>query len=1070
MNPAKMLPPRPARVLERSRLVDRLAAWEDKKLVIIHGQAGQGKSTLASSYLRTLKRPSVWYNMDREDDDPAVFLSCLGRALQQKWPAAIPDLPGIPRFRYRLGKKSHNISRWVAQAFGRLTEESLIVFDDYNITSTTAVHHILKILIESTPPHIRFILLSRMQPDVEVARLRARRAVAELTGDDLRFSDDEVKELFALVFGMHLNDRDIRFINNTAEGWAAGLVLMHEYLMSRRPEERQVLVSGRHLSNFKNQVFDYLAQEVFLQLPQAMQSFLLRTSVVDHLTEPLIELLTGMRTAGSYGSRPGQKMLDELRRKNLFVTVSDDGPPVVRYHALFREFLRKKFVSETNSSEVRRLYGAAAGHFERSGDIVRTINLLIESGQFDKAATRLERYGSDLLSRGMTKTILRWIEEMPREYADRPWFVFFRAVATRFTDPAKAFSLFGLALRKFEFDDSVRNALSGRMLSLAGLVEACFYTGGDFKRMERAAAKAALLLERRGRESAEARARLLLAFGTACFFTGRLAQGSRALKEALVLFRKTGDYFYQIQTAIYLAPCAIYSGDFRLAREAVQSGFEAYASIPDETSGLAALYMAQAMTSLFEGKFGEAQDCINKCHSLAHEYDLEALDFLSLDIGGWLKTAASQYDEAERLLMECKQKARELNNAFFHASASHLLAINYLHQDRLDEALAEALHAIKVRSRLGSRLFSAVSMGALGAVYAGLGKRSKAENTLRRALSIFRRIGACQQEAGVLLVLARLKVEAGETGNGLKLMNAAFSIARQRGFAYFPLSTPQDVRALARIAAESGMPIGNCILPPGMEAGPWLRIYCLGGFRVERNQAPVTEKEWKGRLSKTLLKLLAAGTGRGITRDAAIEALWPEHGDRDKSLLTSLIYRLRKIIDRPDAKVSGSCIVQEGNLLCLHKEAVWTDVRQFLLHIDEAARLKDVDPTGAMNEYEKAFGIYKGELLPEEVYDDWAVHAREVLRSAYFKAIEEAAGLSDSLGDKGRAAALFERLFLADPCNENACRWLMSWYIAGGRRGEALRIFERCERALRGELDVEPDAKTMELYRAIIGG
>lgn len=91
-----------------------------------------------------------------------------------------------------------------------------------------------------------------------------------------------------------------------------------------------------------------------------------------------------------------------------------------------------------------------------------------------------------------------------------------------------------------------------------------------------------------------------------------------------------------------------------------------------------------------------------------------------------------------------------------------------------------------------------------------------------------------------------------------------------------------------RTLAESGMPICNCILLPGMETGPWLRIYCLGGFRVERNQAPVTEKEWKGRFSKTLLKLLAAGTGRGITLDAAIDALWPEHGDRDKSLLTVL--------------------------------------------------------------------------------------------------------------------------------------------------------------------------------------
>lgn len=178
----------------------------------------------------------------------------------------------------------------------------------------------------------------------------------------------------------------------------------------------------------------------------------------------------------------------------------------------------------------------------------------------------------------------------------------------------------------------------------------------------------------------------------------------------------------------------------------------------------------------------------------------------------------------------------------------------------------------------------------------------------------------------------------------------------------------------------------------------------------------------------------------------------------------------RKIIDQPGAKPSDSCIVQEGNLLCLNNDVVWTDVWQFLLNIDEAARLRAMAPAKAMDEYEKAFALYKGDLIPEEIYDDWAIHAREEFRAAYFRAIEDAAGLSESLGDKGRAAALFERLFLADPCNEHACRWLMSWHMAAGRRGEAMRIFERCERALSRELDLEPDEKTRTLYKSIIGG
>ncbi len=125
--------------------------------------------------------------------------------------------------------------------------------------------------------------------------------------------------------------------------------------------------------------------------------------------------------------------------------------------------------------------------------------------------------------------------------------------------------------------------------------------------MGRDAALAQTLLKQNRRASPGARARLLLAMGMAWFFIGRLQQASDALRQALALFRKQGDHFYQITTAIYLTPCALYQGDFRLARETVDRGLEANAAIPDEAGGHAALFLVSAMTSLFAGDFAEAQ-------------------------------------------------------------------------------------------------------------------------------------------------------------------------------------------------------------------------------------------------------------------------------------------------------------------------------------------------------------------------------------------------------------------------------------------------------------------------------
>ncbi len=1077
MNLTKILPPRPVNILERERLINRLRSWEDKKLVIIHGQAGQGKSTLAAGYIGTLTTPSVWYNMDLEDDNPAVFLSCLGQAIQRAYPGRVPKLPLIPQNRYGIGGMSQGIGRWVGQVFGNLPSQSLIVFDDYNLSSPLTLQHLLKALMEFTPPHIRFMLISRMQPELEIARLRAKRIVGEITGDDLKFSDTEVQDLFNTVFGMQLARNEVSLVNRTAEGWAAGLVLMHEYFASKNPLDRSASLARGRQSGFQAHVFEYLAQEVFAHLPTEMQGFLLRTSIVDYLPTPLMELLTDLPASAGQGRMTTHGMVEELRKKNLFVTAVDDDATILRYHALFREFLLKKLLAQAKPVEVKKLYTIAARYFKDTDDPVRTVNLYLSSGQFEQAVHQIEACGRELIARGQTQTLLRWLEALPLDFGDRPWFLFYKAVACRFIDPRRALTFFDRSHAGFRSERGAGSSVPGQMLSLCGIIEACFYTGGNFKRMERAAATANTLLKQGSKGSVDARARLLLAVGTAYFFVGRLKQGIEALQQALELFRKIGDHFYQIHSAIYLAPCSIYYGDFRLAREAVRKGFEALKSIPDETGGEAALHMAQAMTALFEGSFDEAQESIDKCHGLAHEYDLEAFDFLSLDIGGWLKTATGDHENAEQLLRECKRKGKELENAFFNASAAHLLAVNYLHQNKLSDALKEADYSLSVRAQMGSKLFYATSLSVIAAVHLKLGKIALAERELLRVLKIFQKIGAAQQQANVLLLLAKTSLKRKNTHDANHYLQGGFRIGQERGFTYYYLLNANSVTELAKTALVANI----CPEYSGLllkkysanEGSSRIKISCLGGFSVQRGSTVIKDSEWKSKRSKALIKLLVAQDGQKVPRDVIIEALWPgPPSESNRLTLNSMLHRVRKLLESyAGAEKNDACILQEGNLLGLNNDAVWTDVGEFLSRIEIAVKMKHGNERKkAVEEYEKAFALYQGDFLPQDLYEDWAAEARDRIRLVFFKALEDAAELSDSLGDKSKAALLHEKLFHADPCNEKACRWLMSWHLAAGQRSEAIRIYERCQRALSKELDVEPDAKTKTLYRSIIGG
>jgi LuxR family maltose regulon positive regulatory protein len=1077
MNLPKFLPPKLSNVLMRERLVTKLKLWDDKKLVMIHAQAGQGKSTLAAEYVQSLRSQSIWYNIDREDDNPTVFLSSLGQAVGNACPRQSATQPMVPGNRFGIGGIQQGATRWIEEVFNKISIPLCIVFDDFNNSSPTAeLRFLLKMLFEHTPPHIRFILISRAQPDIELARLRAKQEVGELTGNDLKFNDAETHELFNTVFGMPLPEKEASAINQLTEGWPVGIVLIHEYLSVAADGGRTTELFKQRTDGFRAHVFDYLTQEVFSVLPRDLQQFLLRTSISDHLPVALIESLAGIRGSKQTIAATVHSYIQDLRKRNLFVTTIDDATSVIRYHSLFREFLLRKLIALSDPNEVRKLYSIAAHYFESSGDIVRVVDLLISSGQFDRAVKAIESNGIELIVRGQVQTLLRWIQALPLDYVSRPWFLLFRAIAFRFVDPRTALNFYNLALTGFRDARSVRNGTLGRMLSLCGLIEASFHMGGDFKRMELAAAAALSLLKRHKRASQAVRARLALAIGTAFFFIGRLREGTDYLRKALELFRRIGDHFYQIQSAIYLAPCSDYYGDFPGSRAALRQGFEALKYIPHETGGEAALHMAQAMTALFEGRFKEAEECINRCFGLAYKHELEAFNFLSLDIGGWLKTAKGEYEAAESLLKQCRIKGEERENAFFTASSAHLLAVNYLHQNKLDSAEAEAEYALSMRARSGSRLFYAVSLTVKGIIDVRCGRIAKGERSLLHARQLFQRCDAPQQEANVLLALAELNLKKKKDNQVKKYLEDGLRKGEELGFSYYYLFSPADLAVLLREALNRGIRRDFCLSLLNIYNQPAilpsLRIFCLGEFAVYRDGKQIKDAEWKGKQAKNLVKMLAAYQGQKCPRDVIFEVLWPDASPgAQRDNLASLIYRIRKTLDETDSRDSGSCIVMSDEHLFLNPSRVWTDAGQFLVHLDRAERLRTAsDPPRSFEEYEKAFKLYRGDFLPDDLYDDWIIGTRDSLRARYINALCEMAKTAETSGEPAKAIEAYGRLFQTNECDEGACRWLMSHYLAIGNKNDALRIYERCQLALRRRLDSDPEEQTTKLYRSIIGG
>jgi len=246
-----------------------------------------------------------------------------------------------------------------------------------------------------------------------------------------------------------------------------------------------------------------------------------------------------------------------------------------------------------------------------------------------------------------------------------------------------------------------------------------------------------------------------------------------------------------------------------------------------------------------------------------------------------------------------------------------------------------------------------------------------------------------------------------------------------------------------------------------------LRIQLLGNFGVLVNGRPVREDEWARRKSKLLVKLLALQPHHRLHREQIIELLWPERsaGAAANSLYKALHAARRSLEPQPrPGAVSNFILAQDDQIILTAPRELLVDAEEFERRAAAAFREQSAPALQA------ALELYQGDLLPEDLYEEWAAARREHLRSTYHRLLLT---LGRMYGEQGRYESgleLLDRLVNLDPSNEEAHRQMMLFYASTGRRAEALRQYRRCEDALRVEMDGVPEKATAEIREQIVCG
>src|SRR5262245_3761376 len=256
---------------------------------------------------------------------------------------------------------------------------------------------------------MRLVIATREDPALPLARLRVSGQLTELRVVDLRFTHSEAAEFLNRVMGLNLSEENIAALETRTEGWIAGLQLAAISMQGHQDADSFI----KSFTGSDHFVMDYLVEEVLQQQSESIQTFLLRTSILDRLCGPLCDAVLLAPSAS------GQEALEYLERANLFIIPLDNERRWYRYHHLFADLLRQRLPQSLGSSpgeterRVNELHIRASQWYEENGLAIEAFQHAAAAQDVERAERLAEGRGIPLHFSGGVTPILNWLESLP---------------------------------------------------------------------------------------------------------------------------------------------------------------------------------------------------------------------------------------------------------------------------------------------------------------------------------------------------------------------------------------------------------------------------------------------------------------------------------------------------------------------------------------------------------------------------------------------------------------------------------------------------------------------------------
>lgn len=397
-------PDSPIKHIERPQLIQRLNLGLEcgHQIFLVSAPAGFGKTTCITEWVNSLPQwPVTWLSLDTSDDDPGRFFSYLLSALQKVDEHIGEELEGV----LRAGEISpvEAISTVLINDMLKIDSSFLLVLDDFHVIQEQLILEFFEKLLIHVPQPLHLVFITREDPPLPLAQIRANNQLTEIRANDLRFASNDMGRFLSEVIGISLSPADIQVLENKTEGWIVGLQLAGLSIREQEnPSSFIRLLSGSH-----RHILGYLTEQVVDRQPEEIQCFLLRTSILDKLNGDLCNAVADRKDSHA--------LLERLYKANLFLVPLDDDGHWYRYHHLFADLLRTLQKSR-QQDKTAELHQRASRWYAEVGMLSDAIQHTLVAEDYSLAVNLLESHALGMIMQGYARTVNGWLQLLPEDW------------------------------------------------------------------------------------------------------------------------------------------------------------------------------------------------------------------------------------------------------------------------------------------------------------------------------------------------------------------------------------------------------------------------------------------------------------------------------------------------------------------------------------------------------------------------------------------------------------------------------------------------------------------------------